>query len=191
MNIFSKKRILLLTVLMTAMLCVIGCGKTPGIPVPDEPDFRRVHFGMTQEQVVESEQRNIPYSTTMAEIVFRNILVSEVSEFAELTYYFNEDGNLYEANYDFNPKSSTGVRAFDAEKCIELYARLAELFEEEYGEPDNTNDIAQVGGQDIIQSGSVYYSFERYSITMVFLSIDYAVEPISGVTVTYKSKTFS
>jgi len=174
---------------MTATLCVIGCGKTPNIPVPDEPDFRKVHFGMTQEQVVESEQNNIPYSTTMAEVVFRNILVLEVEEFAELTYFFNDDGYLYEANYDFNPKSSAEVRAYDAGKCIELFARLAELFEGEYGEPDNTKDIAQVGGQDMIQSGSVHYSFERYGITVIFLSIDYTVEPISGVTVTYKSYT--
>lgn len=110
-----------------------------GIVFADDADFRNIKWGMTQNEVIQSEELKSP--SKKKDLI--SYTINNMYEWkARLTYYFNRDGILDSANYNF---FNTAHVSFDAnvmdQMGVALYQTLQADLIKKYGPPKEDNVI--------------------------------------------------
>jgi hypothetical protein len=94
------------------------------IPITENPDVRNVKWGMTISEVKDCESEQLKYEESNV-LWYENVLVS--GKYADMYYFFDDNGKLYQAGYFFTKKYSTD------DLYISAYNEMKEKFDIVYG----------------------------------------------------------
>ncbi len=176
------KRFLLATLLVVILL--VGCAEE----VPPVPDFRNAFWGMSKVQVEDLEEGEYLY----ADESVMYYLGTQNEQDAEISYFFSEQDELYEAQCRYVIGERTLNDLIESYEEFRLY-----LSDNYYGEPleeEYRVDIKTGTEYDTdTDNNKIYYQVMKYytewetETSLVSLNLDYLNERVNYVlTVTAK-----
>jgi hypothetical protein len=186
----------LIKILVAIMLCVsfTGChkikapdGDTNAVSQKSSPDFRKIKWGMSQEEVTSIE--GSPDDIKLEYIGYYGLTVAEIDVL--LVYYFNGDDQLYKAIY------ASAEEHTNRNDYITDFDNLSSALTEKYGDPlesdtiwkdDLYQDDPSEWGMAICVGHMMKYAkweTDTTNITIVITGDNYEISTMIG----YESKT--